>query len=429
MRRIVLMAITLGAAAAAPLTASAASPGLQSRFDGVVQQILAEPYQPAYVPVGFDSAFGSANVPNVFPVEDYTSGSRQGSPDAPPWPASFRPVTLTSGDGAPLLGYLALHPGKHPGVVVVHGFNSNAKDSVVRWAAMLYARGYNVIAADQRDFPPEYRAGFGYPNWLQTLGWKEAEDVLAAGRHLAAQPGVTSVGVVGFSLGGQSTVLALAADGRRPAPHRVFAAGLNFSGPADQNTQIYSTAAVPGCETPFCAYPATAALLALVVPPNTYTDPCVVLGDAGSYYGTDAYSILARESAFHAQSDVEVPLLNVYSADDPLVADFQARMMAGYNVGEPLQLTLELEHGLHAYYNDRWWQQRAMLLYLKALLPGAAQDVSIGTTPTVNQTPAGAPTRDQLVHLGFPTRAVADSYLAPYICDTSRPSPGTTTIR
>jgi hypothetical protein len=41
----------------------------------------------------------------------------------------------------------------------------------------------------------------------------------------------------------------------------------------------------------------------------------------------------------------------------------------------------------------------------------------------VNQTPGGAVVRDQLVNLGYPTRAVADSYLAPYICDTSRPSP------
>ncbi|MDP9283714.1 MAG: hypothetical protein M3P41_01955, partial [Actinomycetota bacterium] len=57
-----------------------------------------------------------------------------------------------SADGAPLFGMLAVHVGSHPGVVVAHGFNTHGYASVIRWAALLYARGYNVIAADQRDF-------------------------------------------------------------------------------------------------------------------------------------------------------------------------------------------------------------------------------------------------------------------------------------
>jgi len=45
------------------------------------------------------------------------------------------------GDGAPLFAMVALHPGSHPGVVVVHGFNTHGYVSVVRWAALVYARG------------------------------------------------------------------------------------------------------------------------------------------------------------------------------------------------------------------------------------------------------------------------------------------------
>ena len=156
----------------------------------MISQILAQPYQPAYAPAGFDSAFpvDSANttpVPNTAPAQDYTSGSVPGDPDHPNWPTAFQYVTasngLVSGDGAPLRGRLALHPGFHPGIVVVHGFNTNGKESVIRWAAMLYANGYNVLAADQRDFKDEYDHREGYPNWLQTFGWKESQDVLAAG--------------------------------------------------------------------------------------------------------------------------------------------------------------------------------------------------------------------------------------------------------
>jgi len=131
---------------------------------------------------------------------------------------------------------------------------------VIRWAAMLYANGYDVLAADRRDFSAEDMAGYGYPTSQQALGWKESEDVLAAGRYLAAKRGVLDVGLVGFSEGGQNTVLALALD-----RGHVFAA--------------------------------------------------------------------------------RVPLLSFYAADDSLVPSFEAGMMAGYEVGNPLQATYEVTRG------------------------------------------------------------------------------------
>jgi hypothetical protein len=212
-----------------------------------------------------------------------------------------------------------------------------------------------------------------------------------------------------------------------PETSRVFQAGLNFSGPADQNSQIYSTAVPMGCQTPLCTFPVTGALLILVVPPSDTTNPCTVLARAEARYGVDPFTILSRTDGFQKQTAVNVPLLNVYANDDPLVAPFQATMMAGYNGGKPLQKTILLREGLHAYYNDRWWQQRATLLYFKTLLPGASVDGTITTEPTVNQTAGGAPVGEQLVDLGTPagppTRAMADALAAPFVCDTTRPSP------
>ncbi len=181
-------------------------------------------------------------------------------------------MQFRSADGAPLLGELATHAGSAPGVVVVHGFNTHGYASVIRWAAMLYANGYNVLAADQRDFSFEHAAHLGYPAWQQTFGWKESEDVVAAGRYLAAQRGTKDIGLVGYSEGGQNTVLALALDAGK-----LFKAGIQFSGPADQDTQIYSTAVPAGCATPLCTYPATGALVQLVVPPYDNADVCVAL--------------------------------------------------------------------------------------------------------------------------------------------------------
>src|SRR3954462_8742512 len=220
------LAIAVALAVTAAL-ASAAAADTASKYRSIVSQILVQPYQPRYVPQGYDTSFPGASVLNTAPAQDYTSGSIPGSPDAPAWPASFRHVQFASGDGAPLLGELALHSGDAPGVVVAHGFNTHGYASGIRWAAMLYANGYDVLAADQRDFSFEHDAGLGYPAWQQTFGWKESQDVLAAGRYLAAQPGTKDVGVVGFSEGGQNTVLALALDGGRG-----FQAGIPVRGAA-----------------------------------------------------------------------------------------------------------------------------------------------------------------------------------------------------
>ncbi|HEY6963264.1 MAG TPA: hypothetical protein VI408_15370 [Gaiellaceae bacterium] len=394
-RRLAGLALAVAALAAAP---AALADGPAARFDAAVSSILAEPYQPDYVPLGLDAAFDTAT-PNTAPAEDYTSGSIPGDPDTPQWPAAFHQVLYSSGDGAPLLAMLALHPGIHPGVVVVHGFNTHGYLSVIRWAAMLYANGYDVIASDQRDFYYENQAGYESPtSFPQTFGWKESEDVLAAGRYLASQPGVGPLGVVGFSEGGQNTVLALALDAA--SKHPVFSAGLTFSGPADQDTQIAQDPA------------ATDALVALVTPGETTA--CGALADAAAFYGTSGPDILGRETAMHAQTSVTVPLLNFYAADDSLVPSFEASMMAAYESGSPLQRTVLLQKGEHAYFYDRWWQQRAILLYFKATI--GDRDATIGTAPTVNQTIGGAPAGSQAVDLGQPTRAWADTQLAPYVC-------------
>lgn len=320
-------------------------------------------------------------------------------PDSPAWPAAFSQVLFASGDGAPLFGMLALHPGSRPGVVVAHGFNTHGYVSVIRWAALLYARGYDVLAADQRDFYFESQAGYGYPDWLQTFGWKESEDVLAAGTYLRSQPGVGKVGVVGFSEGAQNTVLALAADSSH-----VFSTGLTFSGPADQNTQIATDPT------------ATDALVALVTPQET--SACGALADAAAYYGTTGFDILAHENAMHAQTSVHVSFASFYAADDSLVPSFEAQMMEAYAPGH----TFELQRGEHAYFFDRWWQQRAILLWFKSLL--APNDPTVTTDASVNQTPGGLPASAQTVDLGTPTQAWADAQLAPYVCEASQGVPG-----
>ena len=192
--------------------------------------------------------------------------------------------------------------------MVVHGFNTNGKESVIRWGGDAYANGYNVIAADQRSFAAEHDAGvLDLPPGCRRSAGRSPKTSSPRAATSPRGRGVGDVGVMGFSLGAQDAVLALALDGRQPKKHRVFSSGLAFSGPADQNAQVYSSAAPPFCQTPFCTYPVTQALVLLVVPPTPTSDPGKVLANAATAYGEDSYSILAHESAYHAQTAVKVP--------------------------------------------------------------------------------------------------------------------------
>ena len=132
-RRSIPIAVLLTVVATLLVPAAPAHAARAATFAATVAAIEALPYQPVYVPLGFDAAFPDALVLNVPPANDYSAGSIPGSPTAPAWPSVFKPVTITSTDGAKLLGMVAVHPGPHPGVVVAHGFNTNGKLSSIRW--------------------------------------------------------------------------------------------------------------------------------------------------------------------------------------------------------------------------------------------------------------------------------------------------------
>jgi dipeptidyl aminopeptidase/acylaminoacyl peptidase len=132
-------------------------------------------------------------------------------------------VHLTSLDGLPFTGQLFAPsgPGPHPGLIYVHGgpqrqmfpsfhyMGYYASDYAVN--RRLAEQGYAVLAIN-------YRSGIGYGRAFRDApgrAWRDASeyrDVLAAGRWLAAQPGVdaSKIGIWGGSYGGLLTGQALA---------------------------------------------------------------------------------------------------------------------------------------------------------------------------------------------------------------------------
>lgn len=159
----------------------------------------------------------------------------------------FEDVTFYSKDGVRLSGWFLPPPGVRgapsPGIVMVHGWPWNRLGTqgrrfrdlprarsvdVLPLAAALHQAGYAVLMFDLRNH------GASQASRPMSMGWMEAQDVAAAGEVLASRPEVDEerVGVIGFSLGGNSVLYALplgrrfrAAIAIQPMTANVFAAG------------------------------------------------------------------------------------------------------------------------------------------------------------------------------------------------------------
>lgn len=378
--------------------------------DEVVAQLLALPYDPAAQPIGLDVAFGDDDYPAAFPVTDTTTGTccTGPVPDQPPladlappfaaWPDTFDLIELASPDGTPLHAYVSIVPGA-PGVVVMHGFNTNGKYSAVRYAAFLRANGYSVIAPDHRDMGREWdRGGSWHPDGTrhgQTLGWKEAEDLLAAAAELADH-GVEAIGVLGFSEGAQNTILALGRD-----HDGLIDAAITFSPPADQASLAQRSPAT------------TAALLTTVV---NQPDLCTYLADvgAGEEFRASANFMLRHDSAVDTLdgivgAGVHAPAVHFHAQDDELVPAWNAVALASRTLSMPNQATVLIESGNHAYFTDRWWTQAAVLTWFEAWLDGAGTVTT--SQPTVAKPAAGTPLSEQTIDLSGTTREEGDAEL------------------
>ncbi|MBT8086218.1 MAG: hypothetical protein HKN35_01885 [Woeseia sp.] len=388
-------------------------------YDALVDRVLALPYNPAAVPFGNDSAFDADDYPAAFPLTDLAGGTCCTSevPDQPPladlappfaeFPDGFELIELESYDGTPLHAFAALRPGA-PGIVVMHGFNTNGKYSIVRYAAFLYANGYSVIAPDHRDMGREWARGGSYHSdgtrHGQTLGWKEAQDLLTAAEWLNAN-GTTEIGVLGFSEGAQNTILALGIDYKG-----VIDTALTFSAPADQKTL-----ADRNSET-------TSALLTTVV---NNPDLCAYLATvgAGPEFSATANFILDNDSAVDTLDGllgdgVNAPALHFYSNDDELVPAWNATILASRTNTMADQHTVLLPFGNHAYFVDRYWTQLAALTWFGEWLDPDGSHTT--ATPTVNQSFGGTPAGDQQMDLSGVTRADGDAER--FIGDLCEPS-------
>jgi predicted alpha/beta-fold hydrolase len=275
------------------------------------------------------------------------------------YPYTFTRTTFSSVDGTPLVGRWIGQRYPRPGVVLAPGFTQTKDHKFVVELADLFSRnGWSVLALDFRDHGDTRQASKA----PYTDGWKEADDILAAARHLRALSKATSISVVGFSNGGRGLVKAMAQDSGE------LAVGIAVTAPLGEYPP--STPPPPN----YTPLPLTRFFLDFLGTKSFYEYDV----RAARFYGVDLPTLTARSAVGNEVAKVKAPLLVLDSLDDPLRL---ARIKQGAHDGGSFSLayrdlakdnpnvhTYLVDRGGHAgllYLSDPYWFGLTAMSYLK----------------------------------------------------------------
>jgi predicted alpha/beta-fold hydrolase len=243
------------------------------------------------------------------------------------YPAQFSDHVLQGADGEHIAATVGIQEAPaRPGLIVVHGLFSSRRFDYVRQIAVraYYEWGFNVLALDLRSF--------GLTNLTSqaptTVGWKEGEDVVAAGRYLK-QLGATTVGALGISLGGSAVLGACHAEGAGEALEGGIVA---VSPPADVKAMARRLSRRLPLSHP--AYALNRGFWAMLTSRireagwegmENFLDPLERV--SAPYYGVEPDELWRRASAKEHIADARVPVLVLHPDDDQVIPVEHARLL------------------------------------------------------------------------------------------------------
>jgi predicted alpha/beta-fold hydrolase len=273
------------------------------------------------------------------------------------YPAGFSDHVVEGSDGERIGATVGLQRQQgRPGLIVVHGLFSSRRFDYVRQIAIraFYEWGFNVLALDLRSF--------GLTNLTSeapsSVGWKEGEDIVAAGRHLK-RLGASSVGALGISLGGSAALGACHASGAEQA---LDGGILAISPPADPEAMAKRLSVrLPRTDPAYVLNLAFRAMLTSRVRQSRwdaiedFRDPIERI--SAPYYGVDPPELWARAAAANHIADAKVPVLVLHPEDDEIVPPEHARMLADAARDNELVRVWILPGGGHGAIDavDRAW--------------------------------------------------------------------------
>jgi predicted alpha/beta-fold hydrolase len=272
------------------------------------------------------------------------------------YPAQFSDHVFEGADGEHIAASVGLHDVPRPGLVAVHGLFASRRFDYIRQVAVraYYEWGFNVCAIDLRSF--------GLTNLTSqaptTVGWKEGEDIIAAGRYLKGL-GATTVGAYGISLGGSSVLGASHPEGAEEA---LDGGILAVSPPADPKAMAKRLSKRLPITHP--AYPINMGFWAMLTSRirqgrwegvEDFLDPIEKI--SAPYYEVEPDELWRRAAAKEHIAGARVPVLVLHPDDDSIIPVEHAAMLAEAAADNDLVHVWRLPGGAHGAIDaiDREW--------------------------------------------------------------------------
>jgi alpha-beta hydrolase superfamily lysophospholipase len=254
---------------------------------------------------------------------------------------AYEEIEIPSSDGLRLPGwYLPAGPAARPGVVLVHGWES-ARDRTIPHAQILHAAGFHVLTFDVRG------NGANGPEALPMSVGEYAADTRAAVAELRRHPEVTSIGLLGHSMGAAGALVAAADDDEV----EVVVAVATPADPYRLTRQTFRLARLP-IPAPI-AWPLAWLTTRVFLQPRGHTVDSV--------------------SATSAVRAIAVPVLLAHGSDDGVVpfSDL-ARLAAARRAARPgaVTETLLVEGGRHSWLYEFPEYRAAIARFLTTSLGG-----------------------------------------------------------
>ena len=254
---------------------------------------------------------------------------------------AFEALDIPTYDGLRLPAWwIPAGPDPAPGVVLIHGWES-ARDRTLPHAQVLHAIGMHALTIDVRGH------GANGPEVLPMSVGEYAADTRAAIAALRARPEVTTIGILGHSMGAAGSLVAAASD---PDVSAVIA----LAAPADPSRLTRQTFRLARLPIPsVLAWPLAWLTTRVYLRPRGHT--------------------IASVSASHAVRAIRVPVLLVHGTDDGVVpvADL-GRLAAIRRAARPdaVTQTLIVDGGRHSWLYEFPEYRAAIARFLTAFLGG-----------------------------------------------------------
>jgi predicted alpha/beta-fold hydrolase len=273
------------------------------------------------------------------------------------YPAQFSDHVFEGADREHIAASVGLQEASgRPGLIVVHGLFSSRRFDYVRQIAVraYYEWGFNVLALDLRNF--------GLTNLTSqaptTVGWKEGEDIVAAGRYLK-ELGAETVGALGISLGASAVLGACHPEGAEEA---LDGGILAVSPPADPKAMAKRLSKrLPRMHPAYALNRVFWAMLTSRIRQsrweeiNDFLDPVEKI--SAPYYELEPDELWRRAAAREHLADARVPVLILHPEDDEIIPVEHARILQEAARGNELVRVWILPGGGHGALDvvDREW--------------------------------------------------------------------------